>query len=276
MTSKFREKVGLITGAGGDLGAATARRMVAEGMNRVALFDREESLLDETAAACRKLGATEVLTAAVDQTDREAVIEGVGSVVARFDGIDVLFANAGYGQFAPFLAVSPRAWQRHVDVNLNGTFYVCQEVGKAMAERGAGGAIVVNASSGAVQHADQLSAYCATKSALRMLAIGMAAELGIYDIRVNTIMPGVIETGMTKPMLADERHRGAILADTPVGRLGDPEDVARLVCFLASDDAGFITGESILVDGGQVIHGTPRWFRLDYRDRHDETWKVGS
>ncbi len=271
--NRFEGKVCLVTGAGGDIGAATAMRLATEG-GRIAVFDRKVELLDETVAAIQEIGA-EVEAYGVDQSDRAQVEAGIDAAVERFDGLDVLFANAGYGQFGTFLEATDRQWARHVDVNLNGTFNVCQVAARFMAGRERGGSIVINASSGAVQHADHLSAYCATKAALRMLATGMASELGMHRIRVNCVMPGVVETGMTAPMLADPAHRDVILAETPVGRLGKPEDVAGLVAFLSSDEAGFISGESVLIDGGETIHGHPRWFRADYRDKHNEQWEVG-
>ncbi len=262
----------LITGAGGDIGAATAQRMAAEGSTLV-LFDRKEELLADTRATCESAGAT-VQAFGVNQTDRARVDEAVGVAWERAGRIDVVFANAGYGRFSPFLSITEDDWHRHVDVNLSGTFHVCQSVARRMAEDRGGGSIVVNESSGAVTHADQLAAYCSTKAGLRMLVMGMAAELGTHRIRVNGVMPGVIETGMTAPMLADDRHRETMLAETPAGRLGVAADVAGLVCFLSSGDAGYITGESILIDGGQTIHGHPRWFRLDYRDAHAEQWEI--
>jgi NAD(P)-dependent dehydrogenase (short-subunit alcohol dehydrogenase family) len=270
---RFDGKAALVTGAGGDIGAAAARQLAGEGA-RLVLFDRKLELLAATVSACRELGA-EVVADAVDQTDRDRVARAIGSAWEKLGRIDVLFANAGYGRFSTFLATPHTEWQRHVDVNLNGTFHVCQETAGRMATDARGGAIVVNASCGAVNYSDQLSAYCTTKAALRMLTVAMASELGIHRIRVNAVMPGVIETGMTRPMLADDRHRQVLLADTPVGRLGQPDDVARLVCFLASDEAAFITGEAVLVDGGQVIHGHPRWFRVDYRRPFEEEWEIG-
>jgi NAD(P)-dependent dehydrogenase (short-subunit alcohol dehydrogenase family) len=272
MSGRFAGTTALVTGAGGDIGAATARRLAGEGAALV-LFDRKEELLAGTVADCEAAGAT-VHPYGVDQTDRARVDDAIAEASERAGRIGVLFANAGYGQFAPFLQITERAWQRHVDVNLSGTFHVCQAVASRMAADRGGGSIVVNASSGAVTHADQLSAYCTTKAGLRMLVMGMAAELGTHRIRVNGVMPGVVETGMTAPMLADERHRDVLLAETPAGRLGRAEDVAALVCFLSSSDAGFITGECVLIDGGQTIHGHPRWFRLDYRDAHNEQWEI--
>jgi NAD(P)-dependent dehydrogenase (short-subunit alcohol dehydrogenase family) len=272
MIGRFEKATALVTGAGGDIGAATARRLASEGAT-LALFDRKEELLAETVADCEAAGAT-VHAFGVDQTDRRRVEEAVAEVAARAGRIDVLFANAGYGQFAPFLSISERAWHRHVDVNLSGTFHVCQVVAAQMAADRAGGSIVVNTSSGAFTHSDHLSAYCTTKAGLRMLIRGMAAELGAYRIRVNGVAPGVVETAMTAPMLADARHRDVLEAETPVGRLGRAEDVAALVCFLSSAEAGFVNGECVLVDGGQTIHGHPRWFRQDYRDAHQERWEI--
>ena len=263
----------LVTGAGGDIGAATARRMAAEG-GALVLFDRKEALLAETAEGCEAAGAA-VQAFGVDQTDRARVDEAIDAAWERAGRIDAVFANAGYGRFSPFLAIAAEDWHRHVDVNLSGTFHICQSVARRMAEDRGGGSIVVNESSGAVTHADQLAAYCATKAGLRMLVTGMASELGTHRIRVNGVMPGVIETGMTAPMLADERHRDVLLAESPAGRLGSAEDVAALVCFLSSGEAAFITGESVLIDGGQTIHGHPRWFRLDYREAHEERWEIG-
>lgn len=271
--TRFAGRSTIITGAGGDIGAATALRMAREGA-RLTLFDRKLELLAGTAARCREAGA-EVEVVAVDQTHREQVEAGVGHAIAAYGGVDVLFANAGYGKFAPLLEQPVSEWTRHVEVNLTGTFSVCQLVAQEMAAARRGGVIVVNASSGAVQYADQLGAYCVTKAALRMLTIGMASEFGIHRIRVNAVMPGVIETQMTAPMLAEQAHRDVILAETPAGRIGHPDDVAAAVCFLASDESQYITGQSLMIDGGQTIHGHPRWFRLDYRDAHDASWEIG-
>ena len=270
---RFAGKTALVTGAGGDIGAATALRLGAEGA-RVVLVDREEAILAGTVAECEHLGF-EHQALGVDQRSPEAIDSAVSASWKRSGRIDVVFANAGYGHFAPFLELSREQWSRHIEVNLSGTFHLCQAVARLMADDRGGGSIVVNESSGAHTHSDQLAAYCASKAGLRMLVKGMAAELGTHRIRVNGVMPGVVETAMTAPMLRDGRHRERLLAETPTGRLGKPEDVAALVCFLCSAEAGFINGESVLIDGGQTIHGHPRWFRLDYRDEFSEDWTVG-
>jgi NAD(P)-dependent dehydrogenase (short-subunit alcohol dehydrogenase family) len=164
-------------------------------------------------------------------------------------------------------------WDFVIQVNLNGTFYVCQEVVKRMIARGEGGKIVLTASSGSRVIADQLGAYCASKAAVEMLMKHMAAELGNYRINVNAILPGVVETGMTMPMLADEKWRKMLVRETPVGRWGKPQDVAKLVAFLLSDDASYINGEGIMIDGGSTLHGFPRWYGLDYTERNKCDWE---
>lgn len=271
--NRFEDRIALVTGAGGDIGTATALRFATEGA-RVALFDRDLSLLADISRRCEDAGAT-VTTAAVDQTRREAVDAGVAQVLDVFGRIDVLFANAGYGKFSRFLETPAREWDRHVAVNLTGTFNVCQAVAIKMVEARQGGAMVLNTSCGAVQHSDLLSAYCSTKAGLRMLMIGMASELGMHRIRVNAVMPGVIETGMTSSMLGNSEHRDVLLAETPSGRLGAADDVASIVTYLASEEAAFITGHAVLIDGGQTIHGHPRWFRADYTTPYDEHWEIG-
>ncbi|WP_051423381.1 SDR family NAD(P)-dependent oxidoreductase [Arthrobacter sp. MA-N2] len=268
--------VALITGAAGDIGQATAVAFARRGYD-IAVFDRLEELLAETVSLCEAEGA-KVHAAAVNQTDFETVRQGVADAVTALGRIDALFANAGYGKMAELVNEPLKEWQRHVDVNLNGTYYVAREAANAMIAQGEGGAIVLNASSGASQYSDLLGAYCITKAGVKMLSVGLASELGTHRIRVNSIEPGVVETGMTAPMLSGENgetHRQVLGVNTPVGRLGAPEDVAELVAFLASNEsAGFITGVSVPIDGGQVIHGHPQWYATDYRNTGAPKWEA--
>ena len=165
-------------------------------------------------------------------------------------------------------------WDIVIQVNLNGTFYVCQEVAKRMVQQGRGGKMVLTASSGARVMCDQLGAYCASKAAIEMLMKHMAAELGNYRINVNAILPGVIETGMTTPMISHEKWQRMLVRETPVGRWGKPVDIAKLVAFLLSDDAGYINGEGIMIDGGSTLHGFPRWYSLDYTKQNECNWEA--
>lgn len=275
MNKKFRP-VALITGAAGDIGQSTAIEFAKNGYD-VGIFDRKVELLDETRLLCEAEGAR-VHAAGVDQTDPELVAEGVSAVVDEFGRIDALFANAGYGKFGELIAQPLKEWQRHVDVNLSGTYFIAREVANVMISGGSGGSIVLNASSGATQYTSLLGAYCATKAGVRMLAVGLATELGAHRIRVNAIEPGVVVTGMTAPMLSGEdgeKHRAILGANTPVGRLGTPADIAQLVLFLSSDErAGYITGVGVPIDGGQTILGHPQWYKTDYRNSGTNVWEV--
>lgn len=245
----------LVTGAAGDIGAAAARRFAADGA-RVVVTDRRA---DELAAVAATIGG-DVRAQACDQTDPAAVV----AMFAAIGALDGAFVNAGFGRYGALVEMDYAQWRRHIDVNLNGGFLIATGAARAMIAGGTGGAIVINASTAANHVCDLLGAYAASKAGLAMLARSLASELGVHRIRVNTVLPGVIETSMTRSLLDDAATRADVLAETPSGRLGAPEDVAALAAFLLSDAAGYITGAEILVDGGQTIRGYPRWFRSDH------------
>jgi 3-oxoacyl-[acyl-carrier protein] reductase len=264
--------VALVTGGGRGLGQATAVELAARGA-RVAVADRKPEIAEETVELCNKAGR-DARAFVFDQAKAESVEACIAEIAAAYGQIDLLFANAGTGKFAPVADMKKADWDFVIQVNLNGTFYVCQEVVKRMIARGQGGRIVLTASSGSRVIADQLGAYCASKAGVEMLMKHLAAELGNYRINVNAILPGVVETGMTGPMLAEEKWRRMLVRETPVGRWGKPQDVAKLVAFLLSDDAGYINGEGIMIDGGSTLHGFPRWYALDYTKQNECDWEA--
>jgi NAD(P)-dependent dehydrogenase (short-subunit alcohol dehydrogenase family) len=261
----FEGKAGVITGAAGGIGAAAVRLFASRGAKVVAL-DRRLEDLEALAAQWRGEGLA-VEVAGYDQGD-EASIAAVFEQVDGFtDGaLDFCFANAGYGRYRPALEIEPREWRRHTAINLDGTFLVVQAAARRMIAGGCGGAVVINASSGAVFPTDLLSAYCASKAGLVMLAKILASELGAHGIRVNAVLPGVIETPMTESLLAEPGVPETLAKATPLGRAGRPEEVAQAAAFLCSDASAYVTGTSLLVDGGQTVHGFPRWFSTDHRD----------
>ncbi|MFI6907758.1 SDR family NAD(P)-dependent oxidoreductase [Nonomuraea sp. NPDC050394] len=270
MHTPLRDRVALITGGAGGIGAATARKLAGQGA-AVVVADRDGAAAERVAAGLRGEGL-DVRAVKMDQTDPEQVEDAFTETVEAHGRLDICFANAGWGRLDAFLDLPLDTWNRHVAVNLTGTFLVCQTAARHMADGGRGGSIIVNSSNGAVAPAALFSAYCATKAALNMLVQVMAAELGAHDVRVNAVMPGVTATAMTKDLLEQGMDR-LIESQTPLGRVGRPEDVAAMVAFLAGDDSSYVTGVAHLVDGG-ATHNVPRWFTTDYRRRGQTRWRL--
>ncbi len=260
--SAFSGKTALITGAAGDIGAAAAVAFARAGA-QVVITDRRADALSAVAGELSEAGV-QVMAHACDQTEPEDVGALFEAIRGRFGRLDAAFVNAGYGRYGALIDLPYDQWRRHVDVNLNGGFLMAQGAARLMRDGGGGGAIVMNASTAATDICDMLGAYAASKSGVRMLAKSLASELGVWRIRVNLVLPGIIETAMTKSLIDDPAVRADALANTPVGRLGKPEDIAGMAVFLCSEEAGYLTGAEILIDGGQTLHGYPRWFSADY------------
>ena len=239
---KLTGKVAVVTGGASGIGLATARRFAAEGAC-VMIGDLDATAL---ATAAAELG-DRVVTQRCDvrvEADVEALVAGA---VERFGSLDIAFANAGTGSFAAIVDADPVEWMRVIDVNLLGPLLTTKHAARHMPE---GGSIVLTASLNAVQPAARMSAYCCSKAALAMLAQVAALELGPAGIRVNAIGPGLVRTGLTEgmwmvPGIVEDFDENAPLATTT-----SADDVAKLVTFLASDDASSISGCLYLVDRG--------------------------
>ena len=235
----------LVTGAGRGIGRAIAERFAGAG-SAVAANDIDGETAAGTAAAITDAGGT-AMAAPADVSDSAQVGAMVDEIMAEHGRIDVLVNNAGIiSPMLHFLEADEAWWRRIIDVNLTGHFVVSHPVARIMAKNG-GGAIINMSSGGATRAHRSFTAYDATKGGIEALTRAMALDLGPYNVRVNALVPGAIDTsGMT----AEERaHRGE---NVPLGRIGEPLDMTGAALFLASDDASYITGETLRVDGGML------------------------
>ena len=242
--ARFSGRVAFITGGARGIGRATAQAFAAEGA-RVIVADVDAEASEATA---RALGGG-AIGLGLDVADPGSVKAVVAAALSRAERIDVLVNNAGITRDATLLKTSDEAWDSVIAVNLTGTFYMTREVAPHMVARGSGA--IINASSvvGVYGNFGQ-SNYVATKSGVIGMTRVWARELGRKGVRVNCIAPGFIATDMTAKMPEDVLD--GMKKKTPLGRLGAPEDVARAYVFLASDDASFINGQVLGVDGGLV------------------------
>ena len=252
--SRFDGRRAVVTGAAGGFGAAIARRLAREGA-AVGVADRDEAAAAAVAEAIvADGGAAHALGG--DVADEGAVEAMVASAIEALGGIDILVNNAGFSHLNKLLwKISVEDFDAVFAVNVRGVFLGCKHVVPHMIERG-GGVIVNTASIGAVAPRPGMTPYNATKGAVLTLTQGLALEVARHNIRVNAVNPVAAATdfmvGATGQALSDEM-RTNLIAGIPRGRLAEPEDVAATVAFLASDEADFITGAAINVDGGRSI-----------------------
>jgi NAD(P)-dependent dehydrogenase (short-subunit alcohol dehydrogenase family) len=248
-------RVALVTGGGTGIGLGISRVLDARGARLVLAQVQpfEEPALDRWTSG-------EPLRVQMDISDPAAVERLIDQVDRRYQRIDIVVNNAaltGVPAVASFLECSAEQLDRIVDVNLKGTYYVSQYAARLMVRRKIAGSIIHIASVGAFAAQQYASAYCATKAAVVSLAQGMALELAEYGIRVNAVAPGDILTPASANIAADLKQAGAslrFLRTTPLGRRGQPDDIGRAVAFLASEESSFVTGATLLVDGGLLAY----------------------
>ncbi|MDP9017336.1 MAG: SDR family oxidoreductase [Candidatus Eremiobacteraeota bacterium] len=247
---KFEGKVAFITGASRGIGRAIASDFAAHGAD-VVLVGRDRAALDETALACThaRAGSTALVITA-DVANADAIEGAVSQAVNELGKIDFAIANAGQSVDSLLMRLKPDALEHLLSVNLKSAFYLCGAVSRPMMKARGGSIVLMSSIVGLTGNAGQ-SAYAASKAGLLALAKSLAKELGSRNIRVNAVAPGLIETAMTEKM--PDAAREYFLKSTALGRAGKPEDVSGVVSFLCSDAAGYMTGQTLVVDGGVLM-----------------------
>lgn len=255
-TSKFLPSFGLadmvvlVTGAARGIGRAIALACAAAGAD-IALGLREEASGKELAAEIEKMGR-KALALQLDVTKMDEIERAVTRLLATFGRIDVLVNNVGVGPENPAEMVTEQDFDFTVNANLKGTFFVTQAVGRTMIARKAGRIVNISSQAGSVVLQGE-SIYCMTKAAIDHLTRCLAFEWAPHNINVNSVAPTFIHTDGTAPALSDPEFKRKTLAHIPLGRIGEPKDVAGAVVFLASPASALITGTNLLVDGGWSV-----------------------
>ena len=242
---RLNDKIAVVTGAGQGIGQAIAGKLAAEGAT-VVVTDLDEANASQTATACP--GAVAIRT---DVTDRQGVQAMADRVVQQFGRIDVLVNNAGWDKASPFVDSEPGDWDRAIAVNLYGVLHTCKAVLPVMAGQGRGAVVNLGSDAGRVGSSGE-AVYSAAKGGVIAFTKSLAREMARHQVRVNCVCPGPTDTALFASFAGPEL-REALTRAIPFRRLGQPTDVANAVAFLASDEASFITGQTVSVSGGLTM-----------------------
>ena len=247
---KLTDKVALITGAARGLGKACALALAHAGAD-IALGLRDVNTAAELEEEIKTMGR-KVIRLQMDVGDLKQINDAVSNAVETFGKIDILVNNVGVAPANPAQSVTETDFDHTVNLNLKGTFFTAQAVGKQMIKQGSGKIINMSSQAGFIALENE-SICCMTKAGVNHLTKNLASEWARYNINVNAVAPTFIETPGTEPWLKDKDFRQSVLDRIPLGRIGKPMEVAGAVVFLASDAASLITGEIILIDGGWTV-----------------------
>jgi 2-hydroxycyclohexanecarboxyl-CoA dehydrogenase len=241
----LEDKIAIVTGAGRGIGQAIARKLAAEGAT-VVVTDLDEASAIQTADAL-----TGAVAIHADVSDRQAVQAMADRVVQQFGRVDVLVNNAGWDKASPFVDSDPADWDRAIAINLYGVLHTCKAVLPLMAARGGGAVVNLGSDAGRVGSSGE-AVYSAAKGGVIAFTKSLAREMARHQIRVNCVCPGPTDTALFASF-AGPKLREALTKAIPFRRLGQPTDVANVVAFLASDEASFVTGQTVSVSGGLTM-----------------------
>jgi NAD(P)-dependent dehydrogenase (short-subunit alcohol dehydrogenase family) len=248
-TCDLTDKVAIVTGGGRGIGKAIALELARAGAS-VVVASRAEAELEAVAEEIRDAGGA-ALAVVTDLTVKEQIETLVELTISQYGRVDILVNNAARSYMRPLLEFTEEGWDRIFDTNCKGAFLLSREVARRMIDQG-GGRIINITTVGAERGGVDLGVYHASKAALKMLTMCMAAEWAPYNINVNAVGPGLTRTEFSRPLWDHPERAQAYLRDVPKGRVAEPEEIAGAVLFLASDASNFITGQSIYVDGGYL------------------------
>ncbi len=243
-------KVAIVTGASRGIGEAIARTFAASGA-RVVITGRK---IDALTPIAESIGKDKAFAVAAHNGKEQDCAALVASAVEHFGKVDILVNNAATNlHFGPLVQVDMPAWDKTFDVNLKGYFWMCREVAKHLQSRGAPGSLINIASVAGLEAAPFQGMYGMTKAAILSMTKTLAFELASSKIRVNAIAPGLIETRFSTAIVQNETIVDAVLKKTPLGRYGAPDEIAGGALYLASDSASFLTGHTLVIDGGMTV-----------------------
>lgn len=255
-------KVAIVTGGASGIGNAIAKTYLEHGA-KVLILDVNEEGLQETRKELAKF-KRKILLVKGDVTKFKDIRKAIHEAIRNWNRIDVLVNNAGVGTISSLIEMSEEEWDYVLNVNLKGMFLFTREVAKVMIKQNEGCIINISSVNEEIPLAGEIH-YCVSKGGIKMLTRTAALELAPYNIRVNAIAPGMTETALTEEILAIPELKNAVLHQIPMGRIGKPEDIAKVAVFLASPYASWVTGATIYVDGGMHLIGEESYLYPLYR-----------